>query len=269
MVDVNVKEVKFKERDKLYIAKIGSIDQIKNIAPAAVHIKEVNHIDPLSIESLSVSEVKNLDPIRIEQLDVTNIPTVNLSVRQVPTVDLNMRRLPPVSVGLHQNMSLPSNYTVRGKLLGFELFRFYIDGFTSLIPKQQFRQEQSKHHNQSFTTIATAGNPGLPTKHIETHVDVISNEACSTNVTKQHAKGGNQQGAAVRAQLRRSVGNARATISRNKSLSCGAPTFNFPASDCNMTNESYANKFYANDDYTFNNSTRNSDSDISSVGSGD
>ena len=52
MGNVNIKEIKFKPGDKLYIEKLGSIDQIKNIAPAAVHIKELNHIDPISIESL-------------------------------------------------------------------------------------------------------------------------------------------------------------------------------------------------------------------------
>src|ERR1017187_7070225 len=70
------------------------IDALQNIAPIAAHIKEVNHIDPLSVESLFVSQVRNIEPLRITKFNVTNLPLVNLAVRQIPAVDLNVRRLP-------------------------------------------------------------------------------------------------------------------------------------------------------------------------------
>ena len=85
--------------DPLRIQELSNIDplvisEIQHIAPAAVHIKELNHIDPLNIDSLRVNEVRNLDPIRVEKFNVTNLPTVNLSLRQLPAVDLNVADSP-------------------------------------------------------------------------------------------------------------------------------------------------------------------------------
>lgn len=150
------------------------ISKISEIAPAAVHIKEVNNIDPINIDSLHVSEVKNIDPISIEKFNVTHLPTVNLSVRQLPALDMNIRRLPPVSVGLHQDIHVPSNYTVRARLFGIEFFRMNMAGHTMLVPKDKERREQSKTHERSFPETAVAGNPAIPSKHTEKISLVVS-----------------------------------------------------------------------------------------------
>jgi len=176
MGDVKVKEVK--KIDPVKIDRFRNIDpltiaKIQHIAPAAVHIKELNHIDPISVESLRIDEVRNVDPIRVERFDVTNLPTVNLSLRQLPSVDMNIRRLPPVSVGLHQDLSLPSNYTVRARLLGIEFLRVNIDGRTELTPIARARREQSRSHQRSFPEVAVAGNPAIPSQHIETCAETV------------------------------------------------------------------------------------------------
>lgn len=175
MGSVHIKEVK--KIEKLKIDEVSNIDpivvkEVQAIAPAAVHIKELNHIDPLSIESLRVSEVRNLDPIRVDTFNVTNLPTVNLSIRQLPAADLNIRRLPPVSVGFHQDLCVPSTYTVRAKVLGFELFRVHLDGHTVVKPRDRFRREQTRVPSQSFPEVAAAGNPGIPStlKQVSAHL---------------------------------------------------------------------------------------------------
>lgn len=172
MGDIKIKEAK--NIETLKIGEVSHIDpvvvkEVQAIAPAAVHIKEVNHIDPLSIES-----VRNLDPIRIEQFNVTNLPTVNLSIRQLPVADLNIRRLPPVSIGFHQDFCVPSTYTVRAKVLGFEVFRVHLDGHTALKPTAQFRREQARIPSQSFPDVAVAGNPGIPSKAVQTSSHVVT-----------------------------------------------------------------------------------------------
>jgi len=143
------------------------INALQNIAPIAAHIKEVNHIDPLSVESLFVSQVRNIEPLSIAKFNVTNLPLVNLALRQIPAVDLNVRRLPAISVGLHQVFDLPSNYTVRARFLGFEVFRLQLSGSTRIEPRERFRREQERADNRSFPTVATAGNPAIPSIRIE------------------------------------------------------------------------------------------------------
>jgi hypothetical protein len=159
-----------------HIQEVSHIEPIRisEIAPAAIHIKEVNKIDPLIIDSLHVSEVKNIDPINIEHFNVTHLPTVNLSVRQIPAVDMNIRRLPPVSVGFHQDIHVPSNYTVRARLFGIEFFRMNMSGHTMLVPKDKVRRELSKTHEKSFPETAVAGNPAIPSKHTEKISVVVS-----------------------------------------------------------------------------------------------
>ncbi|HNP59619.1 MAG TPA: hypothetical protein PKM72_02200 [Nitrospirales bacterium] len=167
MGDIKIKEAK--NLDKLRISELSNVDplvisEVRNIAPAAVHIKELNHIDPLTIESLRIDEIRNLDPIRVEQFNVTNLPTVNLSLRQLPAVDMNIRRLPPVSIGLHQDFCLPSSYTLRARVLGIELLRLNLDGRTMVSPRDRVRREQSRTPAQSFPQVATAGNPAIPSR---------------------------------------------------------------------------------------------------------
>ena len=168
----NVKVKEAVNIEKLRINELSNIDafriaEIRNVAPVAVHIKELNQLDPISVESLRIREISNLEPISIEKFNITSLPTVNLSLRQLPAVDMNVRRLPPVSVGFHQNFSIPSNYVLRARVLGFELFRLHLDGQTSLIPREKYRREESRSPEKSYPEVATAGNPAIPSHHIE------------------------------------------------------------------------------------------------------
>jgi hypothetical protein len=150
--------------------QIKSIDKVKDIDPVAVHLKEVNHIDPISIDSLHVSEVKNIDPIEITRFNVTNLPMVNVSLQKLPAVDFNVKSLPPVSVGTHQNFCIPSDYTLRARVLGIELVRLHLNGKTSIIPKERARREQARSDNRSFPETSVAGNPAIPS-HCESSSD--------------------------------------------------------------------------------------------------
>ena len=183
MGSVSIKEVR--NIDPLRVDRVSdiapltieplTIAAVEKVAPVAVHLKEVNHIDPLSIDSLRVSEVRDIDPLRIQELNVTRLPTVNLSVRQLPQIDFNVRRMPPLSVGLSQDMCLPSNYTLRARLLGFEVLRLHIDGDTKLIPVERARREQSHTHNRSYPEVVAAGNPAIPSTLVETGASELPN----------------------------------------------------------------------------------------------
>ena len=158
----------------LKIEEVTGIEPLKigRIAPAAIHVKELNNIDPITLEPLRVNEVKNIDPISIPEFNVTRLPTVNLSVRQLPAVDMNIRRLPPVSVGFHQDIHIPSDYQLRARFFGVEFFRMNMTGHTALIPKEKARREQTRTHEKSYPEVATAGNPAIPSKHTE-HTSIV------------------------------------------------------------------------------------------------
>jgi hypothetical protein len=111
--------------------------------------------------------VHNIEPLHIAKFNVTNLPLVNLALRQFPAVELNVGRLPAVSLGTHQVFDLPSNYTVRARFLGFELFRIQLSGRTRIEPQERFRREQERADNRSFPTVATAGNPAIPSIRME------------------------------------------------------------------------------------------------------
>lgn len=171
MVDVDVNKVK--NIDPIRISEVKKIDpvtiaKVEKIAPAAVHIKELNHIDPLFIESLRIDRVRKIDPVQVEKFNVTHIPTVDLSLSRVPTVDLNVRRVPPVAIAVQQNFELPSRYTIHARLLGFEIARLEVHGETKVIPKDRYRREQAHVHERSFVDVAPAGNPGIPVRVSET-----------------------------------------------------------------------------------------------------
>lgn len=177
MGDVDVKQVK-----NIDPVTIRSIDQVKNveplriskIAPAAVHVKELNHIDPISIDSLRVDEVRNLEPVKIERFDVTHLPTVNLSLGEVPALDLNLRRIPPLAVGVHQEFVLPSEYCIRARLLGLEFLRVQVTGRTVVHPHDRARREVSATHERSYREVAAVGNPAIPVTHRETGAEVVT-----------------------------------------------------------------------------------------------
>jgi hypothetical protein len=179
MGDVDVKQVK-----NIDPVTIKSIDQVKNIeplrvakiAPAAVHVKELNHIDPISIDSLRVDEIRNLDPVRIEHFDVTHLPTINLSIGETPALDLNLRRIPPLAVGLGQNIALPSEYFIRARLLGLEFLRIHVSGRTVMHPCDQPRREVSASHERSYREVAAAGNPAIPVMCREERAEAVVHE---------------------------------------------------------------------------------------------
>jgi hypothetical protein len=167
MVDVNVKEidnispVTIASIDKLAPLEISNIDKI---APVAVHIKELNQVDPLLIESLRVDRVQHVDPLAVDRLNITRLPVVNLSVNQVPEISLGVSRIPPVALAVRQCFDFPSDYTARARFLGFEVMRIHIQGRTRLVPHDPARREQAHTHERSFPEVAAVGNPAIPSR---------------------------------------------------------------------------------------------------------
>jgi hypothetical protein len=150
------------------------VQQLQSIAPMAVHLKEVNLVDPISVESLFVSQVRNIEPLNIAKFNVTNLPEVNLALRQLPAVELNVGRLPAVSIGTHQVFEMPSHYQVRARFLGFEFLRVELSGRTRIAPSERYRREQDRDDSRSFPRVATAGNPAIPSIRRETSAVCVS-----------------------------------------------------------------------------------------------
>lgn len=161
-----------KDIDPIQIDRVSNIDpfkidRVKNIAPIATHIKEINNIDPILVDSFNVSEVRNIEPLRVQQFHVTNLPHVNLSLRQMPPVDLNIRRVPPLSVGIHQNFRVPSHYTISTQLLGLEVMRVTLQGESVIVPHDKYHREQSRTAHRSQAEPAAVGNAAIPARHLE------------------------------------------------------------------------------------------------------
>lgn len=179
MGDVNIKQVtnidpiRIQEVDSIAPLTIDSIKQIEKIAPVAVHVKELNQIEPLLIESLRVDAVRNLDPLRVDRLNVTRLPVVNLSVNQVPGVDINVGRLPPVAIGVHQWFDLASDYTARTRFFGFEILRVQLEGRTRVTPRDCARREEAHVHERSFPDVAAVGNPAIPSRNTEQSAEMV------------------------------------------------------------------------------------------------
>lgn len=173
-MDVNIKQVTgvdpipIGEVDNIAPVTIAAIQKVEKIAPVAVHIKELNQVDPLLIESLRVDRVREIDPLNVDRLNVTRLPVVNLSVNRVPRVELDVRRIPPVAIGVHQVFELPSQYTARARFLGFEVLRVEISGTTRVLPRECARREESHAHERSFAEVAAVGNPAIPSR-LEEH----------------------------------------------------------------------------------------------------
>ena len=170
MVDVKVTEVDaispvtIASIDKLAPLEISSVDKV---APVAVHIKELNQVDPLLIESLRVDRVQHVDPLAIDRLNITRLPVVNLSVNQVPEVAISVSRMPPLAIAVQQSFSLPSDYRASASFLGFEVLRLHIKGCTRVIPHDAARRERAYTHERSFPEVAAAGNPAIPVRREE------------------------------------------------------------------------------------------------------
>ncbi len=138
------------------------VKRAKNIDPIAAHIKEVNHIDPISVESLRVTTIRDVEPLRIDEVNVANVPTLNHTVRSMPSLDMSVRRVPPMSVGLHQHFEVPSDYTMSATVLGFEVARLTLKGISWIIPHQDNKPERHIERNKSYPVEAVAGNPTIP-----------------------------------------------------------------------------------------------------------
>jgi len=147
------------------------------VTPIAVHLKELNQIAPLSVESLRVDHVRHVDPLRIEQLNISSLPTVNLAMSQMPALDINVRRVPPVTVALQQQFEMCSDYAMVARVFGLPLMRLSLRGKTTITPKDCARREQSKSHERSFPDVAAVGNPGIPSRAVETCVQTVSRSA--------------------------------------------------------------------------------------------
>lgn len=172
-MDVNIKQVTgvdpipIGEVDNIAPVTIAAVEKVQNIAPVAVHIKELNQVEPLLVESLRVDRVREIDPLHVDRLNVTRLPVVNLSVSRVPGVELDVRRIPPVAIGIHQMFELPSHYTARARFLGLEVLRVEIAGKTRVLPRDCARREESHSHERSFAEVAVVGNPAIPSRFEE------------------------------------------------------------------------------------------------------
>ncbi len=169
-MDVNIQQVTgvdpipIGEVDNIAPVTIAAIEKVQNIAPVAVHIKELNQVEPLLVESLRVDRVREIDPLHVDRLNVTRLPVVNLSVSRVPGVELDVRRIPPLAIGIHQMFELPSQYTARARFLGLEVLRVEIAGKTRVLPRDCARREESHSHARSFGEVAAVGNPAIPSR---------------------------------------------------------------------------------------------------------
>ena len=175
MVDVKIKQVR--DIDPLDINPL-TINPL-TIRPMAVHLKELNQVAPLSVESLRVDHVRHVDPLQIDQLNITSLPTVNLTMSQLPALDINVRRVPPVAVALHQQFEMCSDYAMTARILGLPLMRLSLSGRTTITPKDCARREQSRSHERSFPDVAALGNPAIPSRAIETCTETVTHRVAS------------------------------------------------------------------------------------------
>ncbi|MGR4865693.1 hypothetical protein [Caulobacter sp. LARHSG274] len=144
------------------------------VTPIAVHLKELNQVAPLSVESLRVDHVRHVDPLRIEQLNISSLPTVNLTMSQLPALDINVRRVPPVPISIQQQFEMTSDYAMVARVFGLPLMRLALSGRTTITPKDCARRERSKSHERSFPDVAAIGSPGIPSRAVETCVQTVN-----------------------------------------------------------------------------------------------
>ncbi len=212
----------------------GSELNLRNVAPLAAHIKEINNIDPFTVDAFHVNEIKNIEPINIARFNVTDLPLMNMAVRQLPDVNFNVRKLPAVSVGTHQNFEIPSSYTLRAQLMGIEFLRLHLNGQTSVIPREKFRREKGKVDNRSYAVPATAGNPAIPSSYRNVEHQGATHQAgkgtayASAQLPRKHMM--NQPKAAVNREL--TIGQPRASFSIQDN-----PALSTRAENCVMSGE--------------------------------
>lgn len=206
MGDVDINKVK--NIDPLKVREFTGVEPIRigQIAPAALHIKELNHIDPISVDSLRIDQVRNVDPVRIERFDVTYLPTVNITMSRMPSMDVVIGRMPPLAVGVDQDFCVPSRYTIHARLLGIEVMRFELHGQSVIAPRHRVHRERSRTHERSFPDVAAVGNPGIPTRRMET-AEAMAHHA--------HSRGSTREGdGSLGGEARARDGGVRALLSR-------------------------------------------------------
>ena len=159
--------------DKVAPIEISSIDRVENISPVAVHIKELNQVQPLMVESLRIDRLRDIDPLSVDRLNVTRLPVVNLSVNQVPEVAIGVSSIPPVAIAVQQCFDMPSDYTARAQFLGFEVLRLRLTGTTRVIPRDRARREHAHMHERSVPLVAAAGNPAIPSRREEQYAETV------------------------------------------------------------------------------------------------
>jgi hypothetical protein len=179
MTDIYLKQTHYTEALPVQPLTVNplTIADVQKVAPIGVHIKELNQIAPLLVESLRVDHVRHIDPLRIERLDITHLPSVNISLSQLPPLDLNVRRVPPIAISLQQQLDMTSHYTMRARLFGLNVMQLEIQGKTKIAPQDCARREQSRSHERSFPDVAAAGNPAIPTRVVETCVETVTHAA--------------------------------------------------------------------------------------------
>ena len=169
-------DVKFKDEltvNPLTIKPL-TIADVQKVAPIGVHIKELNQIAPLFVESLRVDHVRHIDPLNIDRLNITHLPSVNLTLSQLPTLDLNVRRVPPVAISLQQMFDMNSHYTLQARVFGLNVMQMELQGKTRVVPRDCPRREQSRTHERSFPDVAAAGNPAIPSRMTETCAQAVT-----------------------------------------------------------------------------------------------
>ncbi|MGZ3273622.1 MAG: hypothetical protein ACXU82_00040 [Caulobacteraceae bacterium] len=167
-MDIDLKSTHYTEAMPLAPLTINPL----TVTPIAVHLKELNQVAPLSVDSLRIDRVSHVDPLTIEELNVTGLPTVNLAMSQLPALDINVRKVPPVAIAIHQQFEMCSDYGITAKVLGLPLMRLALAGRTTITPKDCARREQSKSHEKSFTEVAALGNPAIPSRAAPTTICV-------------------------------------------------------------------------------------------------
>jgi hypothetical protein len=175
-MDIDVKSFQDNLTINPLTVKPLTIADVEKVAPIGVHIKELNQIAPLLVESLRVDHVRHIDPLNIDRLNITHLPSVNLTLSQLPTLDLNVRRVPPVAISLQQTFHMDSHYMLRTRVFGLNVMQMELQGKTRVVPQDCARREQSRTHERSFPDVAAAGNPAIPSRMIET---------CAQSVTRR------------------------------------------------------------------------------------
>ena len=169
-MDIDLKSTHYTEALPLAPLTVNPL----TVTPIAVHLKELNQIAPLCVESLRVDHVRHVDPLQIEQLNITSLPTVNLTMSQLPALDINVRRVPPIAVALQQQFEMNSDYAMTARVFGLPLMALSITGRTTITPKDCTRREQSQSHERSFPDVAALGNPGIPSRATESSTQTVS-----------------------------------------------------------------------------------------------